>query len=109
MNPPFVEDLVSKQGKVSIPWISWFQFSTGGGKISQPTVGGSPFTFKNSTIVRVQAIITVNAVTAVQISRDGTNFFTVSTTLGIPITLYPGDLLKITYAGAAPTLTIIPV
>lgn len=111
MNPPFNEELIGPGSKktVSIPWISWFQFSTGGGKITNPVVGGSPFTYKNTTIVRQQAILTVNAISNLQVSRDGTNFFTVSTVLGTPITLFPGDILKITYGGSAPVLTVIPI
>jgi hypothetical protein len=109
MNPPFVEDLTNKANKVSVPWISWFQFATGGGKVSQPAVGGSPFTYHNTTIFKQQAILSVNAISNLQVSRDNSTFYTLSTTLGTPVTLFPGDYLKITYGGSAPTLTIIPI
>lgn len=114
MNPPFVEDLYDEKKKVSRGWINWFQITAGAynGKpssnITQPAVGASPFTYHNTTPYRQQTVLTVNALSALTISRDNSTFFTLSTTLGTPVTLCPGDYLKITYAGAAPTLTVIP-
>lgn len=109
MNPPFNEDLVDDKKRVSRGWISWMLAVAGGGKITQPAVGASPATYRNTTIFRQQAILTVNALSSLQISRDNINFYTLSTILGTPVTLFPQDYLKISYAGAAPTLTVIPI
>ena len=109
MNPPFNEDLVDERKRVNRGWISWFTGVAGGGKITQPVVGGSPFTYRNTTIFKQQAILTGNALSALAISRDNATFYALATTLGMPVLLFPGDYLKITYGGSAPTLTVIPV
>lgn len=109
VNPPFNEGLVDDKKLVARGWVTWFLAATGGGKITQPAVGSSPFTYRNTTIGKQQAILTVNALSALQISRDNVNFYSLSTTLGTTVILFPGDYLKITYGGSAPTLTVIPV
>lgn len=105
MNPPFVQALVDNINHVGREWITWFQFATGGGKATQPAVGGSPFTFQNTTLYRQQATVTGGTVASIQYSRDNSNYFTLTSN---HIVLYPGDYLKITYS-VLPTLTIFPV
>jgi len=107
--PPFHTQIVSDTKKVSKEWTSWFQGVSGGGKVFQPSVGGSPYVYQNTTQVRQQAIVSVNTITGLALSRDGTNYYAMSTVLGNAVVLFPGDYLKITYGGSAPTLTIFPI
>jgi hypothetical protein len=108
MNPPFNEILTDDRKFVSRGWIAWFTSITGGGKITQPTVGSSPFTYQNTTNLRQQIVLTGGTVSAVQFSRDNSNFYTLTATSGVPVTLLSKDFLKITHTGA-PTMTVIPI
>jgi hypothetical protein len=105
MNPPFNDDLIDQAKRVSRGWVAWFTSVTGGGKTSTPTVGASPFTYKNVTQVKQQVFVTGGTVSAVAISRDNVTFLTLPANQAI---LFPGDYLKITYT-VLPTLTIYPV
>jgi len=103
--PPFHTQIVSDTKKVSKEWTSWFQGVAGGGKITQPTVGASPFVYQNTTNIRQQVIVTGGTVSATAVSRDGTNYYTLAVNQAV---LFSGDYLKITYT-VLPTLTVIPV
>lgn len=105
MNPPFNDDITDDKKRVTRGWVSWFQFQTGGGKVTQPAVGGSPFTYRNTTQIRQEALVTGGTVSSVQFSRDNINFYTCP---GNQTVMLPGDYLKITWSGL-PTLTIIPI
>jgi len=72
---------------------------------AQITLTGSPFTYKNATTGVQQILISGGTVSAVQFSRDGTNFYTGNSNL---VVLSPGDSVKITYS-AAPTVYKVPV
>ena len=112
MNPPFNEDLVRQDKmpdgkmylKVSRGWISWFTGVTGNGASFSPTVGGSPFTYQNTTNTKLQAFVIGGTVSSLQYSRNNVTFFTYTG----PIVLGPGDYLKITYT-VLPTLTVFPI
>jgi hypothetical protein len=108
IQPPVYEALIDDAKRVAHNWVSWYQSVTGGGKVSQPTVGASPFTYHNVTNVRQEIVLTGGTVSSVQFSRDNITFYTVSSSQGIPIILSSGDYLKITHTGA-PTMTVIPL
>jgi len=74
------------------------------GEVSNVVATGSPFVIQNNQILSNQAIvISGGTVTLIQISRNGSDYFTVGLLSGQYI-LSPGDYLKITYA-IAPTIT----
>jgi hypothetical protein len=75
--------------------------------VAGQVVGASPYTYTNNGDFDVTALVTGGTVTAVEFSRDGTNFFTVSTATNASVTLNPGDSVRITY-GVLPTLTLVP-
>lgn len=73
--------------------------------VATTVVGVSPFTYQNTGDFTVDAVVTGGTVSAVQFSRDGTTFYSMST--GTQVTLNPGDYLRVTYT-VLPTLTLIP-
>lgn len=75
--------------------------------VAGQAVGASPYTYTNSGDFDVTALVTGGTVSAVDFTRDGTNFFTVSTATNTSIVLNPGDGVRITYT-VLPTLTLIP-
>ena len=68
-------------------------------------VGASPYVYVNASGVRQQVLVSGGTVTAVEVSRDGTNYFPAGVLAG-SITLNPGDRVRVTYA-VAPTMTLI--
>lgn len=72
---------------------------------SNVTVGASPFTFQNT--VPGNMTVTGGTVSVIEISRDGTNYFS-SGLLGGQFFLCPGDFVRVTYV-VAPTLTWFPI
>ena len=75
-----------------------------GGETSNVVATGSPFVIQNNQILSNQAIvINGGTVTIIEISRNGSDYFTVGLISGQFI-LSPGDYLRITYA-IAPTIT----
>lgn len=75
--------------------------------VAGQAVGASPYTYTNSGDFDVTALVTGGTVSAVAFTRDGTNFFTVSTATNASVVLNPGDGVRITYT-VLPTLTLIP-
>jgi hypothetical protein len=104
-NPPFNENIIDDSKRVARGWITWFTSVSGGGAVSTPTVGASPFTYKNGTIIRQQVLVTGGTVSSVQLSRDNSTFVTLPANQAV---LFPGDYLKITYT-VLPTLTVFPI
>ena len=72
---------------------------------SSITVGPSPFTFSNPFPGNVS--VSAGTVSLIELSRDGTNFFSIGVLGGLTF-LCPGDVLRVTYA-IAPTMTFFPV
>lgn len=68
-------------------------------------VGASPYTYTNATMVRQQVLISAGTVSAIAVSRDGTNFYSTGQTAGVVI-LNPNDKLRITHT-VAPTMIVI--
>jgi hypothetical protein len=106
MYPPFNSDVIDERKRVASGWISWFLSVTGGGKVTNPALSASPATYQNTTNGRQQAFISAGTVTSVALSRDNSTFYTLPASIAV---LLPGDYLKITYPGAAPTLTVFPI
>jgi hypothetical protein len=75
--------------------------------VAAQAVGASPYTYTNNGDFDVTALVTGGTVSAVDFTRDGTNFFTVATASPATVTLNPGDAVRITWA-VLPTLTLIP-
>jgi hypothetical protein len=75
--------------------------------VANQTVGASPYTYTNEGDFDVTAMVTGGTVSAVAFTRDGTNFFTVSTATNASVVLNPGDAVRITYT-VLPVLTLIP-
>lgn len=75
--------------------------------VANQAVGASPYTYTNSGDFDVTAIVSGGTVSSVQFTRDGTNFFTVSTATNASVVLNPGDAVRVTYT-VLPTLTLIP-
>lgn len=96
------DDLVAP----NVPFIFGDEFLQQPQSRAQPVtviaVGGSPFTYTAPFDGTV--IVNGGTVSAVQVSRDGTNFFT--TSVG-SIPLSQGDMLKTTYSGT-PNMTFFP-
>lgn len=91
-------------------WLQQYLFLVGrnpANTVAGQTVGASPYTYTNTGDFDVTALVTGGTVTAVDFTRDGMNFFTVSTATNASVVLNPGDAVRITY-GVLPTLTLIP-
>ena len=88
----------------------WFFFFTGlytglAPQAENPVVlGASPFVYTNN--VKGTVIISGGTVSAVDFSRDGTNYYTTGQTAGM-FTLNAQDFLRITYT-VPPTTTFVP-
>lgn len=70
------------------------------------SVGASPFTYQNTNNYSVDVIISGGAVSLIEFSRDGTNWYNVGFTSGI-VRLSPGDRVRVTYT-TAPTMVVVP-
>lgn len=68
-------------------------------------LGSSPFTYV--AVIRGQLNIAGGTVSAVELSRDGTNFFSAGITAGF-VQMDTGDSARITYS-VAPTLVYFPM
>jgi hypothetical protein len=68
-------------------------------------VGASPYTYTNASMARQQILLSAGTVSLIQLSRDGTNFYSTGQTAGVVI-LNPNDKLRITYT-VAPTMIVI--
>lgn len=96
-------------GKMSL-WLQQYLFLTGRNPVNTvagQVVGASPYTYTNEGDFDVTVLVTGGTVSAVAFTRDGTNFFTVSTATNTSVVLNPGDGVRITYT-VLPTLTLIP-
>lgn len=67
-------------------------------------VGASPYTYTNASRARQQILVSAGTVSAIAVSRDGTNFYSTGAVAGAVI-LNPGDRLRITYT-VAPTMIV---
>lgn len=73
------------------------------------TVGASPFSYQNTSGADESIVVIAGTVSAVAVSRDGTNFYNVgvaASTAGM-IRLSNLDTVKVTYS-AAPTMRCFP-
>lgn len=70
------------------------------------TATASPFIYQNTTGFSVDILVSNGGVSALDISRDGTNWYSAGSFYGT-ITLSPNDQLRVTYV-TAPTLTLVP-
>lgn len=69
------------------------------------TVGASPYTF---TAGQAGALLVQGGgVSAMAFSRDGLTWYPLGSFYGL-FPLSPGDMVRITYPGAAPVLTFVP-
>lgn len=75
------------------------------GPSSPITVGASPFTFQDPFPGNV--VISGGTVSAIEVSRDGTNFLNAGV-IGGTFFLCAGDDIRVTYA-VTPTMTWLPV
>ena len=73
-----------------------------------PTVGTSPYTYQNTTGYQAVVSITGGTVSAIQISRDNTNFYTLAVATNATLVLGINDYVKITYT-VAPVLKIFTI
>lgn len=109
INPPTA---TMKQDFTSPIWQNWFLRVAVAirGTIKQlpysVTVPASGAAFQNTNPFPIDVIITGGTVTAISISRDGTNYYNIGVTSGI-VNLSPLDYLEVTYS-ATPTITGIP-
>lgn len=69
-------------------------------------VTASPFTYQNTTNFPVDVLVSGGGVSALDISRDNTTWYSAGSFYGL-ITLSPNDLLRVAYT-AAPTMTLVP-
>jgi len=97
--------------KVQKDWYTWFfnvyNAITQGLPLpeSDITVTASPFSY--TAIARSQVIVSGGTVSAIELSRNGTDFYSTGQTAGT-FQLDGGDLLRVTYSGL-PTLTLFPM
>lgn len=70
------------------------------------TVTASPFTYQNTSGFPVDVLVSGGGVSALDISRDGTTWYSAGSFYGAT-TLSPNDQLRVTYV-AAPTMTLVP-
>ena len=82
-----------------------FLFSGDSQPITLPAVGGSPFTYQNTTGFTVNAVASGGTTVACSVSRDNITYYPFS---GTAVTLGRNDYLRITYV-VAPTLAIFPL
>lgn len=72
-------------------------------------VGASPFAYKNQTNRTQQVIVQGGGgVTSTTYTRPGTGAIATGAAAGIYM-VFPGDTLTVTYPGAAPTMTAVPM
>lgn len=87
--------------------VSLYNAATNG--LPQPvetlTLGASPFDY--TAVIRGQLNIAGGTVSAVELSRDRTNFFSAGLTAGF-VQMDAGDVARVTYS-VAPTLTYFPM
>lgn len=102
------ESAIQMDGTLSVSFYRFlnnlFKSAGGNGPTSSISPSGSPFTY--TAAMAGQVIVNGGTVSAIALSRDGTNFFTLGVTQGIFL-LKPQDELKVTYSGA-PTMTFVP-
>ena len=70
------------------------------------TPTGSPFTYQNAAALAVDVIVSGGGVSALELSRDGSTFYSTGTFYGL-FSLSPGYRLRVTYV-SAPTMTLVP-
>lgn len=70
------------------------------------TPGASPYNYQLSNYQHANMLVSGGTVSLIQISRDGTTYFTIGLTSG-QFDLCENDFIKITYS-VAPTMTLFP-
>jgi hypothetical protein len=80
--------------------------TAGGGAVSGITLTGSPFVWQNTGAAVATVIIFGGTVTLIELSRDGSTWYTSGLILGT-FRVAPSDRLRVTYA-VAPTMTLFP-
>ncbi|BBH21833.1 hypothetical protein Back11_31780 [Paenibacillus baekrokdamisoli] len=71
-----------------------------------PAINASPYLLANTNGYSVEVVVAGGAVTKIEFSRDGFNFFDLGMTSG-SLSLSPKDQLRISYS-VKPTVTLIP-
>lgn len=123
-NVPLRQQPILDNGYFSQPWVHFFQFlfnrvggnaapsntqiatvlNGGGGPAVAISVTASPFVYRAPALGAT--VVSGGGLKNVEISRDGSTYFTVGSFRGMfPMTA--GDYLRVTYT-VAPTMTFIP-
>lgn len=105
---PTYEDPLSTKGVTSRGWYRFWSGIFRGqptGPAASVTVGASPFSYTATQGGSV--IVNGGSTTQIAISRDGSNFFITGLTAGM-FPLSQGDIIRITYPVAPPTVTALP-
>lgn len=105
MPSPNCELLALQPAAIATQVPRWDQMTSGTAP-SGITVGGSPFTYQNTSGLCGCVIISGGTVTTISWSRDGAIFFLVGLLAG-QFHLSPGDFLRVVYI-LAPTMTFFP-
>lgn len=102
------EAALQRDGTLSVSFYRFldnlFKSAGGNGPTSSISPTGSPFTY--TAAQAGQVIVNSGTVSKIELSRDGTNFFTLGVTQGMFL-LKPQDELRVSYSGA-PTMTFVP-
>jgi hypothetical protein len=70
------------------------------------SAGASPYVYQAT--VRGQLVVSGGTVSAIALSRDGTNYYTTGETAGV-FAMSFGDRIKITHTGAPTTFVFLPL
>jgi hypothetical protein len=102
--PSNIPSFLDNFGKVSLPWLYFFQSINGAGEpIDAVTVGASPFSFTASQ--KGNLLITGGTVSQIQIQRAQTTLTTGLTSGFVPVS--QNDIVIVTYT-VLPTIKFIP-
>jgi hypothetical protein len=105
--PTFEQPLVTKNNTNRV-WYSFFSGLAKGipaGNTSVVSAGTSPYSYQ--AFEGGSLIVNGGSTTQIEFSRDGQNYYVTGQTAGM-FSLRSGDILRITYSVAPPTLTWVP-
>lgn len=104
--PSYDQPLSTKEWTSKDWYLFWANVYTGipSDAISNITVGASPFSY--TAPLGGFVLLTGGTVSAVELSRDGTTYYTFPTTSGQFI-VASGDVLRVTYT-VLPTMVMVP-